>query len=95
MQEGEYMTEEQNNHLQRIQKQFTEEHRAKFEAGVLEHKTQLHKDYSAIELLDFTIEEIIDLVSYAYTLREKLKASLAYCEQQNGLPYCKNCGLGE
>lgn len=27
-------------------------------------------------------------------LVEKLKARLKYCEEQNGLLYCKNCGLG-
>jgi len=24
-----------------------------------------------------------------------LKDRLKYCEKQNGLPYCKNCGLSE
>lgn len=26
---------------------------------------------------------------------EKLKPCLDYCKQQNGLPYCKNCGLSD
>lgn len=26
-------------------------------------------------------------------LVEKLKLCLKYCQEQNGLPYCKNCGL--
>ena len=25
----------------------------------------------------------------------KLQACLDYCQQQNGLPYCKNCGLNQ
>lgn len=35
-----------------------------------------------MELFDETIEEII-------------RPHLEYCEKQNGLPYCKNCGLSE
>jgi len=26
---------------------------------------------------------------------EKLRGRLEYCQEQNGLPYCKNCGLCE
>mgnify|MGYP007112091628 CR=1 FL=1 len=28
-------------------------------------------------------------------LENIIKARLNYCQQQNGLPYCKNCGLDE
>jgi len=31
-----------------------------------------------------TPEEILDFIDKHY---------LAYCREQNGLPYCKNCGL--
>ena len=27
--------------------------------------------------------------------KEIIKARLNHCEQQNGVPYCKNCGLSE
>jgi len=26
-------------------------------------------------------------------ITNKIKARLKYCQEQNGLPYCKNCGL--
>ena len=89
------MTEEQNKHRNRIQNNFIKDHTAKFELGAKEHKTLLHEDYSAPQILDMALEEVIDLVSYLYTLKESLQSSLDYCQQQNGIPVCKNCGLGE
>jgi hypothetical protein len=65
------MTNEQNRHLADIQLNFIKEHRAKFEKGAEEHKTLLHKDFSKEQLLDFAIEEVLDLASYLYTLRSK------------------------
>ncbi len=26
-------------------------------------------------------------------MEERIKARLSYCQKQNGLPFCKNCGL--
>lgn len=89
------MNSEQITHQKYIQSSFIKEHKAKFEAGAKEHATQLHKDYSADQLLSFAIEEVIDLVSYLYTLRENIKQSLDYCQEVNGIRVCKNCGLGE
>ena len=28
-------------------------------------------------------------------IEKTIKARLKYCQEQNGLPYCKNCGLNE
>jgi hypothetical protein len=28
-------------------------------------------------------------------ITKKIKKRLDYCQQQNGLPYCKNCGLSK
>jgi len=28
-------------------------------------------------------------------IEARIKARLGYCQKQNGLPYCKNCGLAE
>jgi len=66
------MTDEQNSHLAEIQMSFIKEHRAKFTKGAEEHKTLLHKDFTAKELLDMAIDEALDQVSYLYTLRDKL-----------------------
>ena len=89
------MNDEQISHLADIQLNFIKEHQAKFTKGAKEHKTQLHKDYGANQLLELAIEEVIDLVSYLYTLRQSLQSSLDYCEEQSGMRVCKNCGLGE
>jgi hypothetical protein len=66
------MTDAQQSHLADIQMSFVKEHRAKFERGAEEHKTLLHKDFTASELLTMALEEVQDLVSYLYTLRDKL-----------------------
>lgn len=89
------MNQEQTNHLANIQLNFIKEHRAKFEKGAAEHKTELHKDFNALELLAFCKEEVLDLVSYIYTLEEILNAHIKTCEEANGIPVCKNCGLGQ
>lgn len=66
------MNNEQKSHLADIQLNFIKEHQAKFTKGAEEHKTQLHKDFTKEQLLDFALEEVLDLVSYLYTLRDKL-----------------------
>lgn len=88
------MNESQKAHLDRIQLAFKKDHTAKFKTGAEEHKTLLHKDFSADELLDMAIEEVLDLVSYLYTLKESINESLHTCEEANGIRACKNCGLG-
>jgi hypothetical protein len=67
------MNKAQQAHLQRIHTQFLEEHAIKFAKGALEHKTQLHEDFDAKQLIEFAIEEVLDLASYLYTARELLK----------------------
>lgn len=66
------MTDDQKSHLANIQLDFIKEHSAKFTKGAEEHKTLLHKDFTAKELLEMAIEEALDQVSYLYTLRDKL-----------------------
>lgn len=66
------MNSEQYDHLDRIQNDFITAHTEKFTKGVKEHKSQLHKDYTKEQLLDFALEEVLDLVSYLYTLKEHL-----------------------
>lgn len=66
------MNSEQKNHLDRIQLQFKKDHTNKFIKGAAEHKTELHNDFTKEQLLDFALEEVLDLVSYLYTLKEKI-----------------------
>lgn len=66
------MTSNQHDHLDRIQNDFIADHTKKFIKGAEEHKTLLHKDFTKEQLLDFALEEVLDLVSYLYTLKDKL-----------------------
>jgi hypothetical protein len=66
------MNDDQRSHLAEIQLNFIKEHSAKFEKGAIEHQSELHKDFTKEQLLDFALEEVIDLISYLYTLRSKL-----------------------
>ena len=59
-------------HLDKIQAQFIKEHTAKYLKGIEEHKTVLEKDFTPKQILEFAIEEVLDLASYLYTLRDKL-----------------------
>lgn len=45
---------------------------------------------------DFLVNEIAKALELQRErIVEKLKPCLDYCKQQNGLPYCKNCGLSD
>ena len=41
--------------------------------------------------LDKAIRKLLE--NENQVLKEKLGRRLKYCQEQNGLPYCKNCGL--
>jgi hypothetical protein len=66
------MTEEQNNHLTGLLEWLTPYLSSKYIKGAEEHKTVLHRDYTAKQLADMAIEEAIDQLVYLYTLRSKL-----------------------
>lgn len=36
---------------------------------------------------------LVTLLDYVEGLEKEKAACLKYCQEQNGLPYCKNCGL--
>ena len=67
----------QKQHMVDIQTRFIAEHSAKYKAGAKEHKTILSKDFNSKQLLAFLKEEVLDLVSYVYTLEQLL-------EEENG-----------
>jgi len=68
------MTDEQREHLASIQLEFNRLVQAKYEAGAKEHGSTLSRDYTAEQLLDMLLEELIDGVVYGLTLREALRA---------------------
>ena len=50
---------------------FLKEHKAKYMAGAVEHQDNgLLQEIPAHQLVEFAIEEVLDLVSYLYTLRD-------------------------
>lgn len=62
----------------KLMKAFLKEHKAKYMAGAIEHSDNgLLQDIPAARLVEFAIEEVLDLASYLYTLRE----TLAYHEE--------------
>lgn len=65
------MNQEQDLHRQQIAKEFTDMIMAKYEKGAIEHQSLLW-EHSTEELLDFLIEEIVDLATYALTLKANL-----------------------
>ncbi len=71
------MNQAQKQHMIDIQTRFIAEHAEKYKAGAKEHKTTLNKDFNSKQLLAFLKEEVLDLVSYVYTLEQLM-------EQENG-----------
>lgn len=70
----------------KIISQFAMEHRTKYMAGAVEHKENgLLQDIPPEKLLDFAIEEVLDLVSYLYTMREQITTTneLSKTDTQN------------
>lgn len=70
------MNDEQKSHLNRIIEDTRHELTEKYIKGAKEHKTTLSVDYTTVQLVDMLIEEVLDLVTYAHTLREKIRESL-------------------
>lgn len=61
-----------------IQTRFIAEHADKFKKGTIEHHdTNLRTDFNSKQLLAMLKEEVLDLVSYVYTLE-------AVMEEENG-----------
>jgi len=67
------MNKIQTAHLNRILDDVTREITAKYIAGAKEHQTILSEDFTVLELIDFSMDEVKDLYTYLHTLREKLR----------------------
>ena len=66
------MNELQKQHLSDLLNWAVEEIGKKYERGAEEHQSTLSTDYTKEQLIDMIIEEAIDQLVYAYTLKEKL-----------------------
>jgi len=64
------MTEEQEKHLQTIKDNFVKLVDSKYRSGVIEHGGNLWEKQGIIDML---LEELIDGVTYALTLKEQIK----------------------
>lgn len=68
---------EEKDHQAKIAKAFLKEHKAKYLLGALEHQDNgLLQEVPPQQLVEFAIEEVLDLASYLYTLREVLGDNL-------------------
>ena len=67
------MNEDQAQHLKSILSDTEHLLSNKYIKGVIEHKTTLNKDYTALELIDMAIDEAIDQVTYLLTIKEVLE----------------------
>lgn len=65
------MTPDQNDHMQQIIDQVVQAISTKYPRGAKEHNSKLW-EYGALALLDASIEEKIDDITYSITLRDKL-----------------------
>lgn len=88
------MTTEQEQHMESIAHRFNKDFIEKYAKGAAEHKGLL-SDAPIEQLAQFAKEEVLDQASYIYTLIDKVKECLDYCESTYGHRVCKNCGLGE
>lgn len=66
------MTGEQQEHIEGINKRFTEFNHAKYTAGVKEHKSLL-SSLPVTSLGVHALEEVADLVNYLYSLNDNLE----------------------
>ncbi len=66
------MNDKQKENLSYIQHNFLRDHTKKYKLGTEEHKGVL-SDVPAETLLTYALEEVLDLASYLYTLKEKLE----------------------
>jgi len=67
------VNKEQTRHLNRILEDTKHELTEKYVRGAEEHASTLSTDYTLLQLMDMLIEEVLDLTTYAHTLREKLR----------------------
>ena len=73
------MTVSQESHLARIKAEFTALVDAKYRQGAVEHSGKQEGELlqvPAMKILDYAIDEAIDLVTYLLSLKEKLTKEL-------------------
>ena len=67
------MNETQTAHLNRILEDVTREITEKYIIGAKEHQSTLSEDFTVLQLIEFSMDEVKDLYTYLHTLREKLR----------------------
>lgn len=70
------VSKEERDNQAKIAKAFLKEHKEKYLKGAVEHADNgLLQNVAPKLLVEFAIEEVLDLASYLYTLRESLSYS--------------------
>lgn len=72
MSTDDFMTPEQERHLDDLKDDFIDLLDPKYRTGAAEHKTIL-KEASTEKLLAFAMEEVVDLYVYLRTLQQKIE----------------------
>jgi hypothetical protein len=66
--------EEEKKHQAKIARAFLKEHKDKYLKGAIEHSSNgLLEEIPPRQLVEFAIEEVLDLASYLYTLRDAIE----------------------
>lgn len=84
----------QEEHMESIAHRFNRDFIKKYTAGAKEHNGLLY-EVPIEQLAQFAKEEVLDQASYIYSVIDKVREALDYCEKQTGVRQCKNCGLGK
>lgn len=75
------MSDGQEEHLARIKTKFVELVDSKYRAGAAEHGSDL-LDMTMLKMIDSSIEEAVDLVTYLFSLREKFTGQSGSVEEE-------------
>lgn len=103
------MNKDQQEFFDSFMDNFNLKYPPRYLAGVRKYKSTIHKDYSIEEHLENTEQELFDGLAYIHAnkylvselraenekLKNRIESSLNWCEEDNGIRACKNCGLGE
>lgn len=76
------MTREQEAHLKLIKTQFVMDVDTKYRKGAAEHGGNLF-DISDIKLVNEAMQEAVDQYVYLYTLRDKIRDTIALYDSEN------------
>jgi hypothetical protein len=81
--------------LEKFMANFNAKYPERYAKGIEKYKTVIHLDYTIDQHLENAEEEMLDGLAYIFAIKLMVKDMLDYCQEQNGMRVCKNCGLGQ